>query len=252
MIHKLISAAVAATGLVGGLVAVAPQAGAATSTCTAQPTVTVLSATTGPKSGNTQVTITGTNFVSGATVQFGGVSATAATFNSSTQITATSPAVSSIGSVGVTVTDPAGTGTSNCTSASSLADQFTYDAATTTNPVATPDPTPSVTTATPDPTPSVTTATPDPTPSVTTAAPDPTPSVTTAAPDPTPSATTAAPGPTPSWIHHQCQGRGHKGHKGHKREHEHHQHHQHKKFRKWHDASSSQDGFSSLLHSLGL
>ena len=83
------------------------------------PTVTAISPTSGPTSGGTKVTITGTNFVTGATVKFGSLAATAVTFNSVTSITATSPAESA-GTVNVTVTTPGGT------SAISTADQFTY------------------------------------------------------------------------------------------------------------------------------
>jgi hypothetical protein len=64
------------------------------------------------------VTITGTNFVTGATVSFGLADATNVTVNSATSLTATSPA--GTGTVNVTVT------TSGGTSATSTADQFTY------------------------------------------------------------------------------------------------------------------------------
>ena len=83
------------------------------------PTVTSISPTSGPTTGGTSVTITGTNFVSGATVMFGTVTATAVTVSSATSITATSPAESA-GTVNVTVTTAGGT------SATSSADQFTY------------------------------------------------------------------------------------------------------------------------------
>jgi hypothetical protein len=65
------------------------------------------------------VTITGNNFVAGATtVQFGGSAATGVSFASATKLTATSPAGS--GAVDVTVTTPGGT------SATGPADHFTY------------------------------------------------------------------------------------------------------------------------------
>ncbi len=83
------------------------------------PTVTAISPTSGPTTGGTSVTITGTNFVTGATVMFGSVTATAVTVGSATSITATSPAEAA-GPVNVTVTTPGGT------SATSSADQFTY------------------------------------------------------------------------------------------------------------------------------
>jgi hypothetical protein len=63
------------------------------------------------------VTITGTNFTGVSSVRFG-TTAAAFTFNSATQITATSPG--GAGVVDVTVTTPVGT------SASTTADQFTY------------------------------------------------------------------------------------------------------------------------------
>jgi hypothetical protein len=90
-------------------------------TLTAPPvsTVTAVSPTTGLTSGGTAVTITGTNFLPGATVKFGTVSATGITVVSATSITATSPA-NSVGVVDVTVTTGGGT------SATSSADQFTY------------------------------------------------------------------------------------------------------------------------------
>jgi type II secretory pathway pseudopilin PulG len=84
------------------------------------PTVTGLSPTGQGRTGaGTTVTITGTGFVSGATVSFGTNAATGVTVNSSTLITAVSPA-GSTGVINVTVTTPGGT------SATSSADQFTY------------------------------------------------------------------------------------------------------------------------------
>ena len=84
------------------------------------PVVTSISPTTGPKGGGTLVTITGTGFTSAATVKFGANAATSVTFVSSTQITAKSPALSTGGTVDVTVTTVDGT------SATSANDQFTY------------------------------------------------------------------------------------------------------------------------------
>jgi IPT/TIG domain len=85
------------------------------------PTVSGVSPASGPASGGTTVTVTGTNFGSGDTVAFGGSAATGVVVNSATSITATSP--SGTGTVDVTVTGPGGT------SAASSADQFTYAAA---------------------------------------------------------------------------------------------------------------------------
>jgi hypothetical protein len=69
------------------------------------PTVTSVAPSSGPTAGGTAVTITGTNFVSGATVTFGGTAATGVTFVSATQIDATTPAHAA-GAVDVTVTNP--------------------------------------------------------------------------------------------------------------------------------------------------
>ncbi|TMC54777.1 MAG: hypothetical protein E6J20_02240 [Chloroflexi bacterium] len=82
------------------------------------PTVTSVAPNSGPVSGGTSVTIKGTNFTGATAVAFGGSAAAAFTVNGATQITATSPAGS--GTVHVTVT------TSNGTSASTPADQFSY------------------------------------------------------------------------------------------------------------------------------
>jgi hypothetical protein len=77
----------------------------------AAPTVTAISPNSGSVSGGTSVTITGTGFVTGATVSIGGASATAVTFGSATSLTATTPARSS-GAQNVVVTNPDGqTGT---------------------------------------------------------------------------------------------------------------------------------------------
>ena len=50
------------------------------------PTLTSISPTSGPASGGTVITLTGTNFASGATVLVNGVPATAVTFVSATQV----------------------------------------------------------------------------------------------------------------------------------------------------------------------
>jgi hypothetical protein len=72
------------------------------------PTITKISPTTASPNGGAGVTITGTNFVSGATVMFGANSATAVTFNSSTSLKATAPASTNKaeGPVNVVVTNP--------------------------------------------------------------------------------------------------------------------------------------------------
>lgn len=67
------------------------------------PTVTSLNVITGPSTGGTAVTITGTNFVNPATVDFGGVAATSVNVASATSITCKTPA-HAVGLVNVTVT----------------------------------------------------------------------------------------------------------------------------------------------------
>ena len=76
----------------------------------AAPTVTGISPSTGPVAGGTSVTITGTGFTSGATVTIGGASATGVIVNSSTSITATTPA-GTAGAKNVSVSTGGGTGT---------------------------------------------------------------------------------------------------------------------------------------------
>ena len=81
------------------------------------PTVSSVSPNNGPLAGGTAVTITGTNFASGATVTFGSTAATNVVVVSSTTITATTPA-GSAGAVTVTVTVNGQSG--------SLTNGFTY------------------------------------------------------------------------------------------------------------------------------
>src|SRR5262245_65800146 len=66
------------------------------------PTVTNVNPNTGPTSGGTSVTITGTNFSGVTAVTFGSNAAGSFTVDSAAQITATSPA--GVGTVDVTVT----------------------------------------------------------------------------------------------------------------------------------------------------
>ena len=87
------------------------------------PTITAISPTAGPPSGGTFVTITGTGFTAGTTVMFGTEPGTSPTVISATTITVFSP--SGMGTVDVTVTTP----TPTATSATSPADQFTYEPA---------------------------------------------------------------------------------------------------------------------------
>ena len=88
---------------------------------TQPPTVTKVAPKSGPAAGGTSVTITGTNFLTPATVKFGGTPATEVTVNSATSITAVSPA-GTTGTVDVTITTTAGT------SAINKKDHFKYKA----------------------------------------------------------------------------------------------------------------------------
>jgi hypothetical protein len=83
------------------------------------PTVSSLSPNAGSAAGGHTITITGTNFVPGATVKFGATPATAVTFVSPTQLKAKTPAHTA-GTVDTRVTTGGGT------SATSAADHYTY------------------------------------------------------------------------------------------------------------------------------
>ncbi len=83
------------------------------------PTVTAVSPSGGATSGETTVTITGTNLENVTSVHFGANGAERFTINSPSTITAVSPA-GALGTVDVTVTTPAGT------SPTGSADRFTY------------------------------------------------------------------------------------------------------------------------------
>jgi len=85
------------------------------------PSITSLSVNVGPAPGGTAVTISGTNFVDGATVTFGGISATSVVVVSPTQITCATPAHAA-GVAVVTVLNPGG---HSCNSPIG----FTYEAA---------------------------------------------------------------------------------------------------------------------------
>ena len=82
------------------------------------PAITGISPTSGPESGGTTVTITGTDFSAATDVEFGNTPATSFHLDGSTQITATAPA--GTGTVDVTVATP------NGTSPTTDADQYTY------------------------------------------------------------------------------------------------------------------------------
>jgi hypothetical protein len=91
---------------------------------TLQPSVSSLSPTSGPGSGGTDVTVTGTNLVDVTAVDFGGVPATTfAVGSSGTTLVAVAPIPVAAGAVDVTVTNPVGT------SATNAGDVFTYTSA---------------------------------------------------------------------------------------------------------------------------
>ena len=83
-----------------------------------KPTVTSISPNSGPASGGTAVSITGTGFLAGATVRLGGTAATGVTVVSSTSITATT-AAKAAGTVDVVVTN-------SDTQSGTLTQGFTY------------------------------------------------------------------------------------------------------------------------------
>jgi hypothetical protein len=84
------------------------------------PMVTGVTPVSGSTIGGTPITISGTNFVAGATVSLGSSAATVVTFVNSTTITATTPA-GVAGSVNVTVTNPDG-------QSGTLSNAFAYSA----------------------------------------------------------------------------------------------------------------------------
>jgi hypothetical protein len=108
----LVAAAVLAATLGSGGAAVA-------ATAPGRPTVTALSAASGPVAGGTRVTVTGKNFTHAASVRFGGSPGTGVSVTSSTRLTVTAPHHLA-GRIDVTVTATGGT------SAAVTADRFTY------------------------------------------------------------------------------------------------------------------------------
>ncbi|MDV6228564.1 Calx-beta domain-containing protein [Nitratireductor aquimarinus] len=76
----------------------------------AGPSITSISPNNGPEAGGTSVTITGTNFTGATAVTFGGTAAASFTVNSSTTISAVTPA-GTAGAVDVAVTTAGGTDT---------------------------------------------------------------------------------------------------------------------------------------------
>jgi hypothetical protein len=97
------------------------------------PALTAITPNAGPASGGTGVTITGANFLTGATVSFAGTAATGVTVVSSTSITATTPPLA-VGAVSVMVTNPD-------SQSGTLANGYTYTS---------PNPAPALTAITPN------------------------------------------------------------------------------------------------------
>ncbi|MBI5359860.1 MAG: IPT/TIG domain-containing protein [Planctomycetes bacterium] len=85
----------------------------------ATPSISLINPSTGPTSGNSPVSITGTGFYPGLTLTFGGQAATNIVFNSSISLTVTIPA-GSAGAANVVITNPN-------TKTSTLVGGFTYD-----------------------------------------------------------------------------------------------------------------------------
>jgi len=83
------------------------------------PAITGIAPASGYTNGGTSVTITGSNFLSGATVKFGANTATGVIVNSSNSITATTPAGAAAGAVNVVVVN------TNSTAGTNL-NAFTY------------------------------------------------------------------------------------------------------------------------------
>lgn len=73
------------------------------------PTVESISPTSGPMSGGTTVTVSGSRFVDGATVTFGSAPGTLVVVQNALRLTVRTPAVTNPGRVSITVTNPDGT-----------------------------------------------------------------------------------------------------------------------------------------------
>ncbi|MGN6607616.1 MAG: IPT/TIG domain-containing protein [Jatrophihabitans sp.] len=113
---RLLAATVSSVLVAGALVAAAATASAASA-----PTVTALSAHDGRTAGGVTLTVTGTNFATGAAVLFGTASGTSVRIVSSTQLTVVVPAAAA-GTVDVRVRQ------GTATSATGTADRYTFHA----------------------------------------------------------------------------------------------------------------------------
>lgn len=96
-----------------------PKIGICVFSAVTPPTLSLVSPNHGLASGGTAVTLTGTNFQSGATVTFGGTPAASVTFNNATSLSVVTPARAA-GTVNVVITNP-DTGTVTGTNA------YTFD-----------------------------------------------------------------------------------------------------------------------------
>ncbi len=114
MVHAIMVDPTNRTHLLAGT-----EAGVFTMTQVVGPTVTGIAPTSGPTTGGTSITITGSGFTGALAVSFGGTAAVSFSVVSDTQITAVSPPRAA-GTVDITVTCIFGA------SAVSQADQFTY------------------------------------------------------------------------------------------------------------------------------
>lgn len=85
------------------------------------PTLTGVSPTSGPTSGGTSVTMTGTNFLSGTIVRFGGFDATGCSLSGTTSISCATPSLLNPGAVNVDIVTNGGVAT--------LTNAYTYTAA---------------------------------------------------------------------------------------------------------------------------
>jgi hypothetical protein len=86
-----------------------------------EPTITAVSPSSGSIAGGTKLAITGSGFNAASAVKFGELGATTYSVESDTEITATVPASTKVGTVDVTVTTLAGT------SPATRTDHFTYE-----------------------------------------------------------------------------------------------------------------------------
>lgn len=106
----------------GGLFAVLNNGFTYTTISGPTPSLSAVSPSSGPFAGGTPITLTGSNFVSGATVRIGGTLAIGTAFVNTTTLTATTPA-GTVGSQSVQIVNPGG-------GSVTLPSAFTYTTAT--------------------------------------------------------------------------------------------------------------------------